>query len=478
MKDKKITKKLLAILLLLFCVAIIIVAFVGVFIPTLNKITNIIPDYKYGTEIDGIMEYRLSPDDTEEEKDVYVDAEGKFKGEVVEEDNGTTIELETTDESAEEEHNHDIEGLEVETRTVKANEDSVLTKENFEKSKELISERLKNVGATEYSLRLNEQTGDLVVELSPNDNVDFLNEVALSSQGKFQIIDSQTGVILLDRSHLDGAGVASDFDQETGSYTVYLQIQLTEEGSNIFRDISKKYTEYVDADGETKKDYIEIQVDGSTIMSTYFQEEYIGSIINIPIGQNIKTESELKTFGDSVSAIANMLNMDEVPVKYKVDTQLFIKSTLDKEIFGKVFKITMIVYLVVVTVIFILKDKLKGLVAGIINAGFIGLLVVVLKFLEIVITFSSLMAFLGLLILNAVFLKIYLKNLREKVEKPFLNSIKYYYSVIAPVVIVGFVFTFFTNVAITGIGFVLFWGLLIEILFNIIVTRSVLSLWA
>ena len=61
-----------------------------------NKLKNIIPNYKLGTEVDGIIEYRLIPDDTEEEKEVWVDSKGKIRGYV---DDGS--ENDESDESTE-----------------------------------------------------------------------------------------------------------------------------------------------------------------------------------------------------------------------------------------------------------------------------------------------------------------------------------------------------------------------------------------
>ena len=69
--EKKISKKLIAILCTLIAVAIIIIAFVGIYVPKLNKLKNIVPDATYSSEISGAIEYRLSVDNTEEEKEVF-----------------------------------------------------------------------------------------------------------------------------------------------------------------------------------------------------------------------------------------------------------------------------------------------------------------------------------------------------------------------------------------------------------------------
>ena len=44
-----------------------------------------------------------------------------------------------------------------------------------------------------------------------------------------------------------------------------------------------------------------------------------------------------------------------------------------------------------------------------------------------------------------------------------------------PVIIISFVFTFFVNEAIAGIGNVLFWALLIQIIYNFVFTRFTIN---
>lgn len=372
MKGKDLSQKLMKVLLVLLAILVIIIAFVGIYLPKLNKLSNIIPDYKLGSEIDGIMEYRFSVDNSENEKQVYVDSEGNVRGEVVKQENSATAEGEeaTTPEND--------TGFNIETRKVKANEEEALTKENFEKSKEIIEKRLKNAEATEYAIRMNDVTGEMVVELSKNDNIDYLYEVALNAKGAFQVIDSQTGVILIDKSHLKNASQVSNYDEKTSTYTVYLQLELDEEGANLLREISKKYIKYTDDSGEEKTDYISVQVDGSDIRKTYFAEEYTSSTLNIPISSGVQA-SDLNTYAKTVSDIAYTLNNEEIPITYKVNNEgIFVKSNINDNA-SLIFKIAVIATLVVATVIFIVKYKFKGLLASILNAALIGLVIIVLK---------------------------------------------------------------------------------------------------
>ena len=372
MKGDKLTKKLISILLILVSIAVIIIAFIGIYLPDLNKLKNIIPGYKLGTEVDGIIEYRFKVDDSSSEKQVYVDSNGKIRGEVLN-SSSSDYEVETELEEAND------TGFSIETRTIKENEDSILTKENFEKSKKLVEERLENAGATEYAIRLDDVTGEMVVELSQNDDVGYLYQVALTALGEFDIIDAQTGVVLLDKTSVSDTAVAANYSQASNSYTIYLQVNLTDEGTKLLEEISKKYVEYSDSEGNSQKEYISIRVDGASVMKTYFGEPYTQSILNVPIADNVSAK-DLNTYQKSVNDVAFAINHDTMPIKYKqVGSAVFIESDMAKETMS-IFYWTVVCALIVIFIILSIKYKTKGVLAGILNDALIGLIILIIKY--------------------------------------------------------------------------------------------------
>ncbi len=463
MEEKKLSKKLMAILLILISIAVIVIAFVGIYVQKLNKLKNIVPDATYSSEIDGAIEYRLSVDNTEEEKEVYVDQDGNIRGEV-DKGNSTSGEDWVNDT-----------GYTIETKTVKTNSDDVLNKDNYLKTKEIIEKRLDSMGATDYSIRLNEDTGYMVVELSENDDIDYLYGTAVCTVGKVEVIDYQTGVVLIDDSHIVSASVYP-YSQDGVNYTVYLNIEFDDEGAQILNNISKEYIAYTNDDGESVTDYISITLDGSSIYTTYFGEEYTENTISVPIGSSITDQDTLNTYVKSASAIATIINLGELPVTYTQDnTGYLIKSNIDSTVLLAL-KIILIICLALITIVFIIRYKFKGFLAGIFNAAFIGILILVLKLLSIVISISSMISIALLIFINVLFMEIYLRNLKDGIEKSYVKTLKSFYSVTFPIIVVAFIYTMFSvNSSITGIGMTLFWGLLIEILFNTIISRYVLG---
>ena len=78
---------------------------------------------------------------------------------------------------------------------------------------------------------------DMVVELPENDNIE-LEQSLILTKGLVEVIDTQTGVVLLDNSdfvHVDA--IASELEDLSG-VQVYMNIQLNEEGTKILKKMS------------------------------------------------------------------------------------------------------------------------------------------------------------------------------------------------------------------------------------------------
>lgn len=457
-----IIKKLTTIIFCLIAIILILVGFVGIYFPIQGKSMNLIPDFTLGTDLYGIMEYRFLPDSAEEEKTVYVDKAGNIKGEVVETASEETLDI----------------PYNIETKLIKVNEDKNLTKENFKKVKDILEKRFEKFGIIDYAIRMDSASGNIVVELSRNNERDWSTilfgegEVHLSKSlymfdGKFRIIDHQTGLELLDNTHITNVYSEALQTSETG-YTVYLQVELNKEGTKILKDISNKYTEYTAADGTTKIDSITINLDDFSLATTYFPEEYDRQILSIPISGELTDNTSIKDYAETANMLAGIINLGELPVSYELSSQLFIK-TLTGENTIEIAFIILYVLLIIAAVVLIIKFKKLGFIAAILNAGYVALVTIILRYLEITISINSLISLFLVVALNTMFLWIYLVTKRD--DEGLAEAFKKYYMIIIPVIIIGFVFTFSTNEALSGIGNVLFWALLVQVIYNFVFTR-------
>ena len=470
--EKKV-KLFKTITIILFIVAISLISFIGVFKSKLNFKQTLIPEFKYGMEIDGNREFKFVLDTSSEEKNIYLDEKGNYKGIVVEQNQNdeTSISLDATVE----ESNNNIASEEVnklpytqETRTLKANEDNVLNKDSYEKTKAIIQKRLENAQIPEYNIRLNTITGELILEVPADDYTEKAFNLA-NQQGNFEIVDSETGVILLDNSHLKNVKALYTAND---NYQAYLQIEFNNEGAEILKKISKEYVQTTDEAGETKTRNVELKLDNSTLLSTYFGEELDQGILQFTMGN---ATSDYNTFTESYNTaqeFANIVNFGKTPNKLSLASDNFVQSQITKQMI-MYSKIGFVVMILILSIIFIVKYKLDGMVSAICSIGYIAITMLVIKYTNVIITLNGVLAILGITIINYVFMFIFLNRKKsDSAKHAFLETLKELNLAIVPLWIVAIIFTFMTQVTINSFGMILFWGLFLHCIYSFIITRT------
>lgn len=487
-------KKWKVVIGILFVILVSIVAFVGVYQKENGVWRNLVADYQYGMDVEGARELRYAVDDKEEEKYVYVDEQGNIQGEVWKEGSSVTQEEEENPENAED--TTDTENVEEvpyakETRKIKVNPDDKLTKENFEQAKKMIQKRLKQEELDEYNLRIDDVTGKLVIESENDDETVHLVEQLVSKPGKFQIIDYQNGLVLMDNLDIKNASVVYS-NQST--YNTYLQIEFNKEGAQKLKDISNKYVEIKEEtegeeqeqteenaeenseeEKETEKKMVSIVFDDDTMMTTYFGEEMSSGLLQIAVGQErTKYEDFLEDY-QSAKTLANMINSGVLPVTYELETDNFVKSEWIAS--KQNLEITFFVILVVVPAIFyIVKFKKNGVLAAILNMGYIAVLSLIFKYTNVEMTINAVFASILMIVVNMAFIKMIVKHLEtQKIGQAYAEVSKKFYLASIPLVVTALVFTFTKNYAINSVGMVVFWAMILNVLYNVALTRTVLD---
>lgn len=464
----KKTVKIVTIVLVIML--IILISFFGIFKQNLNSMKNIIPDYKLGTEFEGTRNFKFVVDTTESEKTVYYDSEGNV--------------VENVDE------NTDTSAYTSEKKVVKANEDDVLTKENYEKTKKIMQERLKKLKVSEYDIRLNNEDGSILVSIPQNDDTDTIYNV-VGSAGKLEIVDKDTDEVLMDNSQLKKAEVV--YNTTSTGTTVYLQLNFNKEGKDKLREISNIYvskevpkesstdttdttesTDTTTTETETKISYVKVNFDGSTLITTYFGEQMNDGVLQIPISQELTSTETIAKFIDSTNVIASMLNTGKLPISYTLENDNFIKSDITadtKNIAICAFEIVT----AVLAVYMIIKYGKKGILAAIIHIGYIALLLLGLRYTNVIITISGLTAFVMITLVNYAFLFTLLKKMKEAKDSPdvFGITLKDLIIKIVPIIIVSVLFTVMSNAQVASFGMILFWGILIMLVYNLVFTRTI-----
>ncbi len=461
---KKVLKTNKTLIVLGIIILISIVSFLGLYEKSNGVWKNLLPDYNLGMELNGYREVHFSLDTTEEEKEVYVDDNGNVLGFVEDGKNNsqdTSVSLVQEDENTETENTSDE--YKTEKRTIKANEDYNKTIENFELSKDIIQNRLKSITEFEYNIRVDSITGDLVLEAPDDENLSTA-EALINSKGKFDIIDYQTGIVLLERRDLVSVRPVSNYEED--GYQLYLQITLNDNGKRALSEISKKYVQTTNEAGETSTEYVAVRFEGQTLLSTYFGEEITNGMLTVPMGNPTTDQNEYKTIVEQANRIANILNENELPLQYTLTSDNYIKSEITDEIIFTA-EIVCALIIIVISSLLIVKFKLNGFILSIISIGYIAITALLLRYANVKITLNSIYTLAACIVLNYVFIITLLKKLKDQTLKSaYVQAMKEYYLLIIPVIVIAVIFTLISSVMVSSIGMTLFWGLLVGLAYN------------
>lgn len=455
----KTLKRIEIIAILLFVAIIIFASFFGVYKKEDFRAVNIIKGYNLGMQFTDAKVLKMTV--SAEENEVIYDQEGN----IVEDDGETDYS---------EENGYRIE-------TVKVNKDEALTEENYKLAKKILKNRLKGIGLGEYNLTLNKETGEINIKLQENDDVEEVIE-HLTQQGKFTIIDKDTEEILLDNSDVKSAKVVYGASDETGtSTTIYLQINFNKEGAKKLEEISKIYVaeEHVhdeeeeedEHDEETIK-YVSVLLDGMTLSSTYFGETMSTGVLYIPVTEASDNET-LTEYGKELSNIATVINNGVLPIEYEYSDETVETAITQNMLFIGI--LIPAVLLLIACIILVVKFKAKGFISTFLQIGYIAMLLLVLRYTNVVITVEGIGGIIISVILNYIFVYAMLNNLKKK-EQIEWKTIGNFALRTIPAYVIAVIFAFNSLTKISSFGMALVWGSFLLYIYNLAITRNVLKM--
>ena len=436
MRRVKITTIILAIIL------VTLVAFAGVYIKTQNRMENKVKDYALGRELSG--------------------------GRVVE------LKVPTAEES-------------------KPNPDD-LNEENYQIVKKTIEKRLNNFGAQDYTISLNKEDGTIRVELAENVDTDSYAYL-LTASTKVEIKEKDANTELLSDSMVEKAEYTYSItahDPEIGdSYQVYLILHLTEEGQAKFEEIKNNYAvfanevEEIESAQEAETNETENTTEDTKTEETSTEEVKKIAVLTIAgteydIDKIEKNKVMVKIGGETTSTVsinsnistaaelATLISSGKYPIAYEIHDNRFEHS----EITEKQLIYTLIagaIIMLIVLVIFTIKYKCKGFLASISFIGFVSVLSLVLRYTNVSISIEGIGAILLTLIINIRVNQLMLNEGKEINYKQIALNL-------APVLIITLVFCFAKWSNLSSFGLVMFWGLALIAVYNVVVTKTILKL--
>lgn len=467
-------KKIKLLTIILGIILITMVAFFGVYIPVQNRMENKVKDYSYAMDLNGGRNIRLKVDTTS--TTVIKDSEGN---EVSDAESLSDEELAEKGYTKEE---------------TKANSNDVLNEENYKKSKNIIEKRLKALQVNNYIIKLDETSGDILVELPENSSADSIVS-NIGTTGKFEIIDSETKELLMDNNDIKRVRVmyGSNPSSTTSSGTaVYLEIEFNKEGTNKLKNISSTYIETNttnetttnDAntenteETETKAKEITMLIDDEEIMTTSFDTTIETGKLQLSVGTSTTDIDTLQGYIAQASSMAVVLDNGNIPVKYTVATNQYILSDITQN------ELNIIAYVLlglasISLIILIIRYKTEGLINAFSYIGLGTLFILLLRYANVVISIESIFGIAVVLILNYIFINkllLKLKDNEKNVNESLKETYKEFFIKIIPICIAVITFCFIAWEPISSFGMVMFWGILLIALYNITITNLLIRL--
>ncbi len=491
-------KKVKIITMIVLIILITMVSFFGVYTQVQNRMENQVRDYALDMDLDGARYVRLSVN--KESTDVIKDADG----------NEVETDEEMTDEQLAE------NGYTKES--VPNNSEDVLTVENYEKSKEIIAERLESQGVGEYEISLDNETGDILVQIPENESTDsFVSN--MNTIGKFEIIDAETKEVLMDNNDIKLVNVmyGSASSTSTGT-TVYLDIEFNKEGTKKLENISNTYVESTDTTNTTSEDTntttenttntenentttdnttstedstestakeITLKIDDEEIMTTSFDEPIENGKLQLSMGSSTTDVGTLQDNISQASSIASVLDSGKLPIQYDVISNEYVLSDITNTHI-EYLAIAVGIVLLVGLVIFIIRYKVNGLLSVISFIGLISLYLLVIRYTNVSVSIQGIVGIIVTVILNYIFINKILSTIKksednkklETVKEGIKESYKEFFMKLMPICISVIVFCFISWTTISSFGMVMFWGIALIALYNYLITATMLKVKA
>ena len=483
-------KKVKLLTMVLIIILITMVAFFGVYVHIQNRMENKVKDYELSMQLKGYRQVSYTVDLGTRE--VIKDKDGNE----IEEDNITDEDIEKNGYTKEEKV---------------YNEESQLNIENYKKSKEILEKRLQTLGVNEYIIKLNEQTGEIIIQLEENDNTDFVIG-SIVSAGKFELIDTNTKEVLMNNNDIKlsnvmyGSGNQSSISS-TNSTNVYLNIEFNEQGKKKLEEITTKYAktqeqestdensqestsedaeenteenteENSEENSETKENTITINIDDSKLLTTSFEEPIKTGRLSLTVGSASTDQDTLKNNVEQAKGMATILDSSNMPITYQLSENEYILSDITKDDLQIIEYIILGISLIGL-IIFVIRYKTNGLIGAISYIGLLSIFVLLIRYANVVLSIEGIFGIVISMLLNYIFINKLLSKIKKEqitLKEAIKQTYKKFFIEIIPICIMVVTFSLIGWTPISSLGMIMFWGIVLIAVYNFCITYSLLKI--
>lgn len=264
---------------------------------------------------------------------------------------------------------------------------------------------------------------------------------------------------------------------DTGT-SVVLNIEFNKEGKKKFEEVTKKYIQSTNEEGNSVTKQIKLELDGESLIETYFSETITTGILQLTIGSSSNTNTQdLNTYMNQATNIASLIDSGKMPLEYELQDNTYLKATITKDMQIVVFLIVLSV-IVIGCIYWIIKYKKNGIFASIGYIGLIAFVLLAIRYTNVIISIESIISAIILLVTNYIIMTHAIKQFEKNdISKKEIikTTYKHYTSSLAILLIIAIVFTFTNWLPIASMGMVLFWGLFVLIIYNYVIMNVLLE---
>lgn len=447
----KIKKGLKITLMTLICVLIILAGFVGIYTKSGKKYANKLPDYKLASDLKGATILELEVDDAT--NTVYYDKDGK--------------KVEASEVTDENKKNYT-------QKEERVNLEENLTKENYEKTLEVLKQRLKFLKADQYTLDLDKETGKIVLTFEDEYPEDIKS--ILPMEGKLELVDSNTKDVILD--YKDVKSAEATYASTEDGYTVYISLKLEKSGIDKIGNI-EGYKTSTDDNGEVTTNKFKVEFDSEEIEEVSYNDIVLtGKTLRIALSSNITSSSTVNSKLSTATVVSKLATIGKTPVVYHITAEEYVNAVVDTNV-SYAMLIATVVIIVIISIYLIIKYKTNGLLVTLATFANISLFTMLIRLTNITISLNSFAGVVGLIIINTYFVINLLKEIKNA-DKTFRENLMGAYLKTIDVLIISLlifiVFSFSKMTVINSMGLLLFWGWLVVVLGNLLLTVPMLSI--
>ena len=353
------------------------------------------------------------------------------------------------------------------------NPEELLTLDNYKQTESIMKNRLKNLGVDEYRVVLDEATGNIQVRIPENENTNTIIYYLLQS-GTFELKDSETQEVLMDTSTVKKTEVM--YSQQETQTAIFLQIEFNKESkqklaeiSNTYKAVEETTTEESEAEEEVEEKILEMYLNGELITEVVPENSILDDMLYIGVGEGTDSAS-LEQYITVAEETATILNSGVLPITYTETDVVQASSITNEQV-----KIGMYVasgFIAIMIVIFVIGLKSKGILASILQIGYIALLLLALRYTNVKITIEGICGIVLASIINFVYIYKSFKNIELNFIKE--TTAKFALKLI-PVYVIAVILSFNRMASIYSLGMTLVWGIIVMYLYNLTLTQITLK---